>query len=150
MVESVISMMWSSMRRWIHEAPKPTARPTTVPPSAIHRNSPTAQPAEKSRPSTTTAATMAKSTAAAPSLNRLSASTSVVSRSETPSLRNSATTLTGSVAAMSAPKSSATPQARPPSRCTPAAVSANATNTPGSASTAMRRHWSRSRVASRL
>ena len=50
---------------------------------------------------------MANSTAAAPSLNRLSASTSVVRRSDTPSLRNSETTLTGSVAAMSAPNSSA-------------------------------------------
>ena len=77
---------------------------------------------------------MANTTAAVPSLNRLSASTIVVRRSDTPSRRNSETTDTGSVAAMSAAKSSATVQVVPPSQYTPAPVMAKATRTPGTES----------------
>ena len=85
-----------------------------MPPRAIQTNLPTAQPAVTLWPSTTAASTTAKITAATPSLNRLSASTSVVSRSEMPRRWNMAVTLTGSVAAISAPNSSASDQVRPP------------------------------------
>ncbi len=85
-----------------------------MPPTAIQTKRPAADATPTEPPSTTAARTMAKTTAAVPSLNRLSASTIVVSRSGTPSRRNNATTLTGSVAAMSAPKRSATTQVVPP------------------------------------
>ena len=86
-------------------------------------------------------------TAAVPSLNRLSASTIVVSRDETPRRRNRATTLTGSVAAMSAPNSRATRPARGRrARCTPAAGEGEGDQHAGHARARAMRRQSREQV----
>src|SRR6185312_7305073 len=124
--------------------------PTTPPPHTTSTNRPASASALVDSPPTY-ASTSVSATMDVPSLNRLSASTSVVSRGATPSLRKRLTTAIGSVADTS--DANTTPSVQVKSRASPkawsghtvsSAVSAMASNSPGPASAATVPQLSRS------
>jgi hypothetical protein len=80
----------------------------------------------------------AKPTAAAPSFNRLSASTSMLKRRSTFISRKEAMTETGSVAAIRTPNSAALIQLQPIRKCMPPATAIAAITTPRNANPAVR------------
>src|SRR6185437_1101103 len=124
--------------------------PTAAPPHTTSTNWPASDHALVDSPPTY-ASTSVSATIEVPSLNKLSASMSVVSRGETPSFRNKLTTAIGSVADTN--DANTTPSVQVKSRANPKtcnghtvnrAVSAIAINRPGPASAATVRQLSRS------
>ena len=111
MVVSVISIIGSSMRRITCATARPIDVPTTAPSPTTVTNSSARPPTDACRPATTPR-TRVKNTIAVPSLSRLSPSTSRRRRRGVPRLLNSPTTAIGSVAAISAPNTSAVRQSK--------------------------------------
>ncbi len=97
------------------------------PPNASMTNCPIAEPSEKLAPGPAAARARMNTTKATPSLNRLSPSTRIVSRFETPIERKKAITATGSVAEISAPNATAAAQGTPSTKL---AINPPTTNAP--------------------
>lgn len=113
-----------------------TTTPATTPPTMLHSSAPTMASGVAADPPANPTRSV-KATAAAPSLSRLSASTSRLRRGRTLSSLNAAMTETGSVAAINVPNMAAPIQLQPSSQWVPAATTPAAIATPGKASSAV-------------